>query len=350
MKKIAFVTGSMGRGGAERVISVLANHYAAQGYDVQILMLLHKQVEYELDSRIKVRDLSNESKNATLDMPRMISAVRRFVKTEKPEAVVAFMAQICLVTGLACMGLPTRLILSERIDPAAVKRGKFYEKILFGLYARADKLVLQTKRARDYFPENVRKNSQIIPNPIAVKCLAQPRRKHRIVTAGRLNPQKNQAMLIRAFASVHKNHPEYTLDIYGEGALQETLQQLISSLGLEQAITLKGNVLGIHEAMADAEIFVLPSDFEGLSNALLEAMMMGLCCIATNCAGCDEVIENGENGILIPVGDQNALEKALEQLIADPELTQKLGENAKETSSQYAVDAVIEKWHKAIEG
>lgn len=350
MKRIAFVTGAMGRGGAERVISVLANHYAGLGYEVHILMLLHKQVEYELDSRVQVIDLSNEKINATLDMPRMIAAVRRFVKEEKPAAVVAFMAQICLVTGLACRGLKTRLILSERIDPAAVKRGKLYEKVLFGLYAKADTVVLQTKRARDYFPEKVWKNSQIIPNPISVKCLAQPQRKHRIVTAGRLNAQKNQAMLIRAFASIHQTHPEYILDIYGEGALRETLQQQIDTLGLTAAVTLRGNVPNIHEQIADAEIFVLPSDFEGLSNALLEAMMMGLPCVATSCAGCDEVIRSGENGLLIPVGDQRALENALERLIADPAFAVRLGETAKADAAGFAVDQVIEKWREAIEG
>lgn len=350
MKKIAFVTGAMGRGGAERVISVLANYYAGIGYEVRILMLLHKQVEYELDSRVQVIDLSNERVNATLDMPRMIAAVRKFVKEEKPAAVVAFMAQICLVTGIACKGLKTRLILSERIDPAAVKRGRLYEKVLFTLYANADAVVLQTKRARDYFPEKVRKNSQIIPNPIAVKCVAESPKKRRIVTAGRLNPQKNQAMLIRAFASIYQKHPEYTLDIYGEGALRENLQQQIDDLGLKDAVTLRGNSPNIHEQIADAEIFVLPSDFEGLSNALLEAMMMGLPCIATNCAGCDEVIRNGENGLLIPVGDQRALEKALEQMIADPVFAVRLGDTAKADSVQFAVNEVIEKWREAIEG
>ena len=350
MKKITFVTGSMGRGGAERVISLLANFYVKMGSDVSILMLLHDKVEYELDERIKVINLSKENVKALFDMPRLIWNVHNYVKKEKPEAVVAFMAQICLVTGFACRGLKTRLIQSERIDPAAVGRGRFYEMLLNHVYANGDITVLQTKRARNYFPEKVRENSVIIPNPIAVKCTAVQQRSGRIVTAGRLTKQKNQAMLIEAFAALHKRYPRYTLDIYGEGPLEEELQAKIDALGLNGVVVLKGNVPNIHEEMADAEIFVLPSNFEGLSNALLEAMMMGLPCVATNCSGCDEVIEDSINGLLIPIGDMKALEEALLQLAGDDEYRRQLGQKAAKSTSKYEVDTVINLWRDAIEG
>lgn len=350
MRKITFVTGAMGRGGAERVISLLSNYYTSLGWQVHIVMLLHNQVEYVLDPGVEVIDLSNDRVNAVLDMPRLIKRLRELVKAQNPNVVVAFMAQICLIAGFACRGLKTRLVLSERNDPAAISKGKLFNLLRNDVYKKCALTVMQTARAKSYFPQAVQDNSVIIPNPISVKCFAMPQRKHRIVTAGRLNAQKNQAMLIRAFATIHKTHQSYTLDIYGEGALRETLQQQIDELGLTEVVSLKGNVPNIHEEMADAEIFVLPSDFEGLSNALLEAMMMGLPCVATNCAGCDEVIRSGENGLLIPVGDQRALEKALEQLIADPELAHKLGKTAKADSAQFAVDAVIEQWRKAIEG
>lgn len=350
MKKITFVTGSMGRGGAERVISLLTKRYADLGYDVSILMLLHSNVGYELDARIRVIDLSNDKIRAILDMPRLILAVRKFVKKEKPDAIVTFMAQNCLITGLACRGRKTRIIMSERIDPSAVKRGKFYEKVLFGIYANADVTVLQTERARNYFPEEVQQNSVIIPNPIDVKCIAAEEKRKRIVTAGRLTPQKNQKMLIEAFAAIHKSHPEYILDIYGDGPLQKELQAQIDALRISKYATLKGNASNIHEEISDAEIFVLSSDFEGLSNALLEAMMMGLPCVATNCSGSDEVIRSEENGLLIPVGDEKALEGALEKLIAEPAFALKLGKAAREDSERFAVDCVIEQWREAIEG
>jgi len=350
MKQIIFVTGSMSRGGAERVISLLSNRYVELGWRVSIVMLLHSHVEYALNPKVEILDFSNDKRKATLDLPRLIGKLRRFVKKRNPDAVVALMAQICLIAGLACKGLKTRLVLSERNDPKAISKGKIFDLVRNYVYKSSAVTVMQTKRAMGYFPEAVQANSVVIPNPIAVKCTAAEQRRKRIVTAGRLMPQKNQKMLIQAFAAVHKTNPEYVLDIYGEGPLREALQQQIDSLGLTGAVTLRGNVPDIHEKMADAEIFALPSDFEGLSNALLEAMMMGLTCISTDCAGSDEVIRDGENGLLIPVGDGRAMTDALGRLIEDPALTVKLGQTAKEDSKQYTVDHVIAQWRNAIEG
>ena len=350
MKQIVFVTGAMSRGGAERVISLLSRHYAQQGWRVRILMLLHSQVDYELDPAVEVLDFSNDKRKAVLDMPRLMGKVRSFVKQEQPDAVVAFMAPICLIAGFACRGLKTRLVVSERIDPALDPRSLPFRLALKNVYEKANLVVFQTRRARDYFPENIRRNGVIIPNPIQVKALAAPARTHRIVTAGRLMPQKNQKMLIDAFACLHQARPEYTLDIYGEGPLTDTLQRQIDSLGLTEAVTLRGNVSDIHQQMADAQMFVLPSDFEGLSNALLEAMMMGLPCISTDCAGSDEAIQSGENGLLIPVGDTQALAEAMERLAADGAFAEKLGAAARESAQQYTLDRVIDRWRKAIEG
>ena len=350
MKKIIFVTGAMGRGGAERVISLLSERYVRFGWDVKILMLLHNKVEYTLDPAVEVVNFSNDRAPVALDMPRLIFKVRSFIKKAAPDAVVAFMAPICLITGLACRGLETRLILSERNDPALEPRGAIFKKLLSYVYGKSALTVMQTERARNYFPHTVRKNSVVIPNPISVKTLATVQRRHRIVTAGRLEPQKNQRMLIAAFANIYAHCPEYSLDIYGEGTLRETLQQQINELGLSAVVKLKGNVPNIHEQIADAEMFVLSSDFEGLSNALLEAMMMGIPCISTRCAGSDEVIRDGENGFLVAVGNQMELEEAMRRLINEPALSERIGEAAKVDSAQFTVDCVTTQWRKVIEG
>ena len=200
MKQIVFVTGTMSRGGAERVISLLSRRYAELGWRVRILTLLHRGVEYELDPAVEVIDFSNDKVKASLDIPRLVFKVRAFVKREKPDVVAAFMAPICLIAGLACRGLKTWLLVSERNDPA-------------------DVAVMQTERAKNYFSEDVRKNSIIIPNPISVAATATEPKK-RIVTAGRLEPQKNHEMLIRAFANIHRDYPDYRLDIYGDGGMK----------------------------------------------------------------------------------------------------------------------------------
>jgi len=302
MKSIVFITGAMTRGGAERVISLLSNQYVQLGWQVRIVMLLHNRVEYILHPNVEVINFSDDKVNVILNIPRLILKLRYYIKRNKPNVVVSFMAPICLIAGIACYHQDTRWILSERIDPSAEKRNPLFAGMLNFLYSKCDKTVLQTKRVMNYFPENIRNNSIIIPNPIQVSTMAFRKRKKRIVTAGRLMPQKNQAMLIEAFSKLHEIHSDYVLDIYGEGPLKSILQEKINTLGLSNVVRLKGNVPDIHEQIADAEMFVLPSDFEGLSNALLEAMMMGLACISTNCAGSDEVITDGQNGIpFIPI-------------------------------------------------
>lgn len=347
--KIAFFIGSMQRGGAERVISILANDYSHRGWNVDIVLLLSGKVEYDLDDRICIKDLSRQGTGYLKNAAFWLMGIRRYLKKERPDKIVSFVGRINALVLTAAKGLKLPIVISERNDPNRDGRGVFMQKYCHMVYPRAKKIVFQNKYQQSCFSKKLAHKSIVISNPIKVEKEAMEIKQNRIVTAGRLMPQKNQKMLIDAFASIHKSYPDYILDIYGEGPLRENLQQQINELGLTDAVTLKGNVLNIHEEMADARIFVLPSDFEGLSNALLEAMMMGLPCIATNFSGCDEVIRDGKNGLLIPVGDQRKLENTLERLITNVDYASVLAKQAKADSAQYAVESVIAKWREAIE-
>ncbi|MBO7303957.1 MAG: glycosyltransferase family 4 protein [Clostridia bacterium] len=349
MNKITFVLGSMSRGGAERVVSILSTYYANRNINVEIVTMLNNRVEYELPPSVKLVDVS-QYKKGLFSVPGWISKLRRHIKESAPDVVVAFMGPICAITKMACKGLKGRLICSERIDPAMAHRGFAMKTLINRAYAKCDCTVLQTQRAWKYFPKSVQKNSVIIANPISVKCEAADTRKNKIVTAGRLTEQKNHKMLIEAVAEIHKKHPDYTLEIYGEGPLRASLEELARANGLDNAVLLPGNVANLHERMSDAKIFVLSSDYEGLSNALLEAMMMGLPCISTDCAGSDEAITNGENGLLIPVGDKGNLVEALTKLIDDEELRERIGAQAKLSTEEYKVENIIKKWDDVIKG
>ena len=348
-KKIVFVISAMTRGGAERVVSILANHYAEKEFDVSIVLLWHSTVEYELDSSVRIVNLSNDKIKPLIRIPSLTRRLRRYIKSLNSDAVVSFIAQNNLITYWASRGVNTRFIPSERIDPSAMKRNTLFEKLLAKAYAKSAVTVLQTERAKRYFPKAVQSNSIIIGNPISVKCEALGIRKNKIVTAGRLTAQKNHKMLIEAFCEVHKNHPEYTLEIYGEGPLRAELEALVRDKGLDGAIFLPGNVPNLHERISDAKMFVLSSDYEGLSNALLEAMMMGLPCVSTDCSGSDEVIENGKNGLLIPVGDKEKLVEALTTLVENHEYRECLGARAKASVEKYKVENVIKQWTDVIE-
>ena len=348
MGKVLFVTGSLIRGGAERVTSILANDYAKRGWDVTVVMVLHSYIGYELDSRIKLIDISNDKKPIHLTYTSTVLKLRKIIKDTDPDAIVSLMWNVCLISGVANIGLKKKLITSERIDPSMTDRSFLLEKAIEAIYANSHCCVLQTNRAYSFFPDKIQRKSVIIPNPIEITKPAKYGRK-RVISCGRLTEQKNHKMLIEAFSWISKDFPEWTMDIYGEGPLKDNLQSLINEKGLESRITLKGNVANLHEEISDAELFVLSSDYEGLSNALLEAMMMGLPCISTDCAGSDEAINNMENGILIPVGDTEALKDAMARLMSDRDLSMKLGKAAASSSQKYSSTSVIRQWREVIE-
>ena len=346
-KEILIVTGSLRRGGAERVISILSNELVKRGWKVHICTLLFSAIGYNLDPRIDIIDLSCENKNQIIDTPRMIKSLRDTIKNIKPDAVVSFMLTINIVTWIATRGLEVRFIPSERNDPST-GRGKLKHWLSCKAYASSFKTVFQTERARCFYSKKIQQNGVIIPNPVNVDQVRNPNPKHKIVSVGRLEVQKNRRLLIDAFSDVYKKHPEYTLDIYGEGSQEDELKQLIVELGLTKAVILHGNVNDVHRQIADAEMFVLSSDYEGLSNALLEAMMMGLPCITTDCAGATEAVEDGVDGIIIPIRNRKKMSEAMEKLITDASLRNQFSEKAVEHSKRFRTDRVVDKWEELL--
>ena len=342
-KRIAFVLGSLGRGGAERVISILSRDYAEQGWDVDILLLLFNKVEYELHPRVRVINLSGEGQSRIRRLPSWLGGIRRYIKGSRPDVVLSFAARINIIEQTACMGLGCKLYVSERNDPYSDGRSKLVDLATNILYPRADGVVFQTKRAASYFPKL--KNGRIIKNPVSAARPASAVKNDKLVAVGRLSAQKNHKLLIDAFARIADKFPKYTLEIYGEGELEQTLKAQCRALGLEKRVLFMGNVVNLHERIADADVFVLSSDYEGLSNALMEAMMMGLPCVSTDCAGADEIICDGENGLLVPVGDEAAMAEALDRILGDTALRERLGACAASSSERFRRENILKQWH-----
>lgn len=349
MKRIAFIIGSMGKGGAERVISLLANRYVERGWNVDILMLLSNENKHILKESIRLIPIGDTEKSRVARIPAWMLGIRKYVKQNKPDRIVSFVARINIITIISCTGLKAKIIVSERNDPVADGRSALVKMMTYRLYPKADKVVFQTKWAQSCFPEKVSKKGVIISNPICIGAEAVCQSKKKIVSVGRLSEQKNQIMLIEAFAQVREIYPEYKLFIYGEGNLRNNLENCIKKLRLEEAVFLPGIVNNVHEVISDADMFVLPSNFEGLSNALLEALMMGLPCISTDCAGSNEVIIDGENGLLVPIGDKDRLKDSILRLIMEPELSKKLRINAKLSTGKYKSENIFAIWEQAIE-
>jgi glycosyltransferase involved in cell wall biosynthesis len=349
--KISFFIGSMAGGGAERVISILANYYSDKGWDVDIALLLKNEVGYKLNEKINIVDLSGKSGSYFRNLFGWVRKIRGYLKKRRPDRVVSFIGRINALVLMSTFGMKIPIIVSERNDPKHDGRGDLMLKICNKSYGfkRCKAIVHQTKYEESCFAPSLAYKSHVIPNPIEVKTEKGTPEKGRIVTAGRLGKQKRHTMLINAVAKLKDELPEIKTDIYGDGELKNSLQELIESKNMSDSIVLRGNVSNLHNQIANADVFVMTSDFEGLSNALLEAMMLGLPCISTNYPGADEVIFDGINGLLVPLGDEEELAKAIKRILNDGTLREELSNQALLTSMNYKKEVVLKLWESVIE-
>ena len=347
-RRIAFFLGSMGAGGAERVISILSRHFAEEGFATDIGALLRYEQFYQLDQTTRFLDFTGGNGSRWRRVPYWLRSIRSYVKQEKPDVIVSFAARINILVVLSCFGLGVKVIVSERNDPRFDTRGKLGDLLTKLLYPYAYAIVFQTKRAMDYFSARIKNKGRIIYNPVSVHVQAAQQRTPKIVTVGSLKEQKNHRLLIQAFQVILQSHPDYQLWIYGEGELREELEKLICENGLQDNVFLPGTKKDVLERIRDAEVFVMSSDYEGLSNAFLEAMMMGLTVVSTECAGADEIIEDHVNGLLVPTGDRDALAKAILYCIENPAEAKRLGENAAHTSKSFSFKTVFRQWDALV--
>ena len=347
--KISFFIGSMNRGGAERVISILANDYSARGWDVDIVLLLQNVVEYDLDSRIRIVDITKKSGGYLKNAPRWLGGIRKYLKERKPDQVVSFVGRINALVLTASIGLKLPVVISERNDPKHDGRGAFMQWYCNRIYHLAKAIVYQNEHEKSCFSKSLEKKGCIIPNPVSVAAV-KTEDSSVIVTAGRLVEQKNQKILVSAMAQVHKVYPDVKCRIYGEGALREALQTQIDELGLQDIVTLEGNVKDIHVRLSQCGIFALTSNFEGLSNALIEAMMVGLSCITTDYPGARELITDGENGLVVPMNDADALAEAILKLIENEDgYADILAQQGQNFATRFNAETVLDQWHTVIE-
>ena len=346
--KLSFFIGSLTRAGSERVLSILANHYAEMGHEVDIVLLMDDEVGYELNDRINLVNLTGKNKGRVLNIPFWLRGIRRYINERNPDRVVAFMVRINVLVLLASLGMKTLVTVSERNDPKNDGRSRLMLGICNVIYRAADSIVFQTRYEKSCFTSKLKNKGYIIPNPVCVQDRNKPSAKTRIVTAGRLQPQKNQSMLIDAARVLKNRGITFSIDIYGEGSLEDELRNKIAEDSLDYVVFLRGNVSDLHKQIADATLFVMTSDYEGLSNSLIEAQMMGFPCISTKYPGANELIEDRVNGLLVECNDSEELANAVQELLEKPDLRVNLGNNALKASEKYTYKVVLEKWDEVI--
>ncbi len=360
MTKILFHLHCLVQGGAERVVSNLANQFAAEDFEVIIATEWQGDNEFELDRRIRrlhVGLMPGDEKKSRIRQVLLRSMyLRRAILAEKPDIVIAFGHKANYRALTATLGIKMPVIISVRTDPVG-HYDSFTDKILIPLlYPRVAGCVFQTEGQRDFFPKFVQKKSRIILNPLNPKYIGvtkPKRRKKEVVHASRLVDFKNQPLLIRAFIQVHRRHPDYILKIYGGDSGDGTkaiLESLIKDHHAGEYVKLMGASDTLEQDMVDASLFAFTSDWEGLPNALMEAMALGLPIVSTDCpcGGPRTVMTDEVDGLLIPIMDEEALVKAICRLIEDPLLAERLGEEARKISGKADSQVVTGQWREYI--
>ncbi len=365
--KILFHIHSLGKGGAERVLTILAKSFSEDGNEVVIATEEYAAEEYEIPKQIRRVDVGVKNKRTDLvsryfAIQKRIRRLRSCIRTEQPDLVIAFERScnyraLQAAKGVRRNGRKLPVLVSVRNDPTKNYAGRnlFFRKR--DMLNPAAGCVFQTEEAQHFFPEALQKKSVIILNPINEKYLHTEycsEKEPYFVNVGRMAPQKNQALLIRAFASVHAKYPEYGLRIYGgdtgDGTAQ-MLQALVQELGLESAVTFMGISDQLEKELPRAYGFVLSSDYEGMPNVVMEALAMGIPVISTDCpcGGPQSLIEDGINGRLVPVGNEAALAEAMIGLVKMPEQAKMLGLRAMEIREKANIGTIYAQWKAYVE-
>lgn len=361
MQKIAFHLNSLQQGGAERVVSNLANRFAKEGYEVVIATEWYGTDEFALDQKVRRVHVGltkeDEDRSRISKMLRRIWYLRRFMKKEKPDVVVAFTRGVLYRALAAGIGTGIPVVISVRTDPVGHYDKKADKLRIPLLFPHAAGCVFQTEGAKAFFAPYLQENSRIILNPLNPKyvgVLEPAVRTKNVVQSGRLVDFKNQPMLIRAFLKVHEKHPDYTLKIYGpdsKDGTKEILESIIHENHAEDFVKLMGGSNTLEKDLADAALYAFSSDWEGLPNALMEAMALGLPVVSTDCpcGGPKTLIEDGVNGLLVPIMDEKAMTDGILRLIEDRELAERLGREARKISERANEDAVFEQWQTYLQ-
>jgi GalNAc-alpha-(1->4)-GalNAc-alpha-(1->3)-diNAcBac-PP-undecaprenol alpha-1,4-N-acetyl-D-galactosaminyltransferase len=350
---IIFISNFMGNGGAARVIAILAEAFRKRDYRVIVASFPFEGYSYPLSENIEQITLKIDPTTRGIKRKiQRISAIRNLLKSNKGCKVISFEYFVNMETIIASTGCGCKVVISERNDPAQEDSKPVIKHMRNFLYQFADTLVCQTPDAKAYFPKNVRKRTEIIPNPIKSNLPDswKGERTHDIVNFCRLEKQKNLPLLIDAFEQVHTKNQDYSLHIYGDGREKDKLASYIEEKGLQHSVFLHAAVANIHDLILKYTMFVSSSDYEGLSNSMLEAMAIGLPTICTDCpcGGARMVIKDNINGLLTPVGDADALAKAMIRVIEDKKLAGKLSRNANMIKESLSVESILERWEMII--
>jgi glycosyltransferase involved in cell wall biosynthesis len=358
---LTLIISQLTAGGAERVISTIATHWAERGQDVTLVTLSSAASDfYRLPPQVQRVGLdllgSPESpwQRLYLNMRRLLK-LRAQIRDSEPDVVISFGDRTNVLVLLATRGLGAPVIVSERTDPALSDIGTARSCVQRCTYRYASAIVVQSASVRSWAegflqPEVI----HVIPNPapafrvdIPESCIGSAERI--VLGMGRLAREKQFDYLLRAFARCRVRPPGWSLLIVGEGPEKPRLRALAAQLGIAERVTWLGEIAEPERILARADLFVLPSLFEGFPNVLLEAMAYGVAVVSFDCpSGPRHIIRPGVDGVLVPAQDLDALATAMETLMTDTCERRRLGGNARQVTERFRLDMIMAMWEDLL--
>lgn len=356
MRKLVFVIEHLRGGGAERVTAALMNELCCEE-EVHLVSTYHHDEtdEYPTDPRI-IKHTIWPQRGSWLGLIRdRVVFLRKTITEIAPDCVVSLATtRTNILIAAALLGKRIPVVLSERNDPRRDPASKVIRLLRYWIYSTCNGLVFQTTEARDFFPKWISRKSVVICNPLTgnLPPCHEGTREPRIINCCRLTVQKNLDLLIDAFSDIAAEFPAMRLDILGEGEERKRLEQKIAAMGLRERICLPGYSNDVYQEMRKCSLFVSSSDYEGISNSMLEAMALGVPVICTDCpaGGAREVIRNGENGFLVPTGDRAAMADAMRRVLKDDELAGRMSRGGVMLRREIAPAVIARKWMDYVNG
>ena len=344
--KIMLYINSLGKGGAERVMTILANNLS-QNHEIIMVNSFKLKNEYVLNSNVKRYILDINDLNSISFIKKnyyRTKKLRKLIKNIKPDICLSFIAEANFRNIIACAFLNCKAVVSVRNDPNKEYPTKLFSILAKVLYTFADGIVFQTKEAMDFFNSKIASKSAIIYNPISQNFykVSESNSKKNIVMVGRLNKQKNYYVALDAI-NIIKDKTDYNLHIYGEGEEKKNLVNRVQELGLNDRVIFKGIVSNVDEILDNYYLFIMSSDYEGMPNSVMEAMAKGLPILCTDCpcGGPKELLLEDE---LYPVGNSKTLAKKIINMINDIALRNYFANKNRKKAEEFKENVIVKKW------
>lgn len=358
MKTLMIVTGSLGTGGLERITCFIANHFIGKQWNVVVLTLLQKEqgnntFQY-LNEKVKVVPFCGEndpSKQKIKSIRIWKKMIKENIKTFRPDSILCMTFKIGSMVSLFAPKYSNRVTIREISDPKSKVRNRFVNFVTEVLCRNVKSIIFQTQHERNCFHKRIRNKGVVIPNPLSISVNRYGKFcEKKIFTLSRLLiNQKRQDILIKGFELFHETHPDYVLEIYGRGEDKNIIQTLISKTKCPSNIVIKDPMPNIHNTIIDYRCFVMTSDFEGMSNALLECYSLGIPCLSSDWPGVEDIVTDETDGLLYKRQDYESFASKLARLSDDDELCKRITKAAIANSNRFDQKTIISKYCEVIE-